>query len=318
MTLLKWLIAVAAVFGGFVALMYVAQRALMYHPEALRTPPAAAGLFDVQELVLDTADGEKVIVWYMPPRRDLPLVLYFHGNAGSLRNRANRFRALTGDGYGLVVAHAPLALYDAAAIEANLGQLDWVAERASEHELVVEHAMKLGTVVPMKLFTLFSTDERATAHVHRMKKSLGPVVDRIEGCEEWGLRIAFDRRRTTSRPGPSRSGTAAGTASGTAFLRQKRQLEDERRREEIDGTADAQALLDLASREARSVRVRQQPGDDLGTSILVDAVLLVPRRAGKRLVELVRSSARRLVDEGLEVGFSGPWPAYSFIGGPGP
>jgi hypothetical protein len=46
MTLLKWLIAVAAMFGGFVALMYVAQRALMYHPEALRTPPAAAGLFD--------------------------------------------------------------------------------------------------------------------------------------------------------------------------------------------------------------------------------------------------------------------------------
>ena len=96
MTLLKWLIAVAAVFGGFVALMYVAQRALMYHPEALRTPPAAAGLFDVQELVLDTADGEKVIVWYAPPQRDLPLVLYFHGNAGSLRSRANRFRALLG------------------------------------------------------------------------------------------------------------------------------------------------------------------------------------------------------------------------------
>src|SRR5258708_36052461 len=102
MTLLKWLIAVAAVFGGFVALMYVAQRALMYHPEALRTPPATAGLFDMQELVLDTADGEKVIVWYAPPQRDLPLVLYFHGNAGALRYRADRFRALTGDGYGLV------------------------------------------------------------------------------------------------------------------------------------------------------------------------------------------------------------------------
>ena len=102
MTLLKWLIAVAAAFGGFVALMYVAQRALMYHPETLRTPPAAAGLFDVQELVLDTADGEKVIVWYAPPKRDLPLVLYFHGNAGALRYRADRFRALLGDGYGLV------------------------------------------------------------------------------------------------------------------------------------------------------------------------------------------------------------------------
>jgi fermentation-respiration switch protein FrsA (DUF1100 family) len=102
MTLLKWLIAVATAFGGFVALMYLTQRALMYHPETFRTPPAMAGLPDVQEIVLDTADGEKVIVWYAPPRRDLPLVLYFHGNAGSLRNRSDRFRALVKDGYGLV------------------------------------------------------------------------------------------------------------------------------------------------------------------------------------------------------------------------
>ena len=43
-----------------------------------------------------------MIVWYVPPKRDLPLVLYFHGNAGSLRHRADRFRALTADGYGLV------------------------------------------------------------------------------------------------------------------------------------------------------------------------------------------------------------------------
>jgi fermentation-respiration switch protein FrsA (DUF1100 family) len=102
MTLLKWLVAAVAAFGGFVGLMFFAQRALMYHPERLRTAPAAAGLFDVQEIVLDTADGEKVIVWYAPPKRDLPLILYFHGNAGSLRYRADRFRALIDDGYGLV------------------------------------------------------------------------------------------------------------------------------------------------------------------------------------------------------------------------
>jgi fermentation-respiration switch protein FrsA (DUF1100 family) len=102
MSILKWLIAAAAAFGGLVGLMYIAQRSLMYHPERLRTPPAAAGLSDAQEVVLDTADGEKVIVWYVPPKRDLPVVLYFQGNAGALRDRVTRFRALAGDGYGLV------------------------------------------------------------------------------------------------------------------------------------------------------------------------------------------------------------------------
>jgi len=102
MTLLKCLIAAAAAFGWFVALMYVAQRSLMYHPERLRTSPAAAGLFDAQEIVLDTADDKKVVVWYVPPKPDKPLVLYFHGNAGALRSRADRFRAFADDGIGLV------------------------------------------------------------------------------------------------------------------------------------------------------------------------------------------------------------------------
>ncbi|MEA2983071.1 MAG: uncharacterized protein QOF09_4894 [Alphaproteobacteria bacterium] len=102
MALLKWLIAAAAAFGGFVVLMYVAQRSLMYFPERVRTPPAAAGLFDAREIVLDTADGEKVIVWYAPPKDDKPLLLYFHGNGGALRYRADRFRTWVDDGIGLV------------------------------------------------------------------------------------------------------------------------------------------------------------------------------------------------------------------------
>ena len=102
MTLLKWLIGAIVLFGGFVAFMYVAQRSMMYFPDTQRTPPADAGLRDAEEVVLDTADGEKVIVWHLPPRGSKPVVLYFHGNAGALVNRVDRFRALTSDGTGLV------------------------------------------------------------------------------------------------------------------------------------------------------------------------------------------------------------------------
>jgi fermentation-respiration switch protein FrsA (DUF1100 family) len=103
MVLLKWTLIVLLVgYVGAVAVLYVVQRALMYFPDTERTPPAAAGLPAAQEILLDTADGERLIAWHVPPRDDRPVVLYLHGNGGALSHRAERFRALTADGTGLV------------------------------------------------------------------------------------------------------------------------------------------------------------------------------------------------------------------------
>src|SRR5713226_8413221 len=100
--MLKWLIAVMVLYGGFVALLYVAQRSLQYLPERRRRAPRAIGLPEAEEAVLDTADGERVIVWHVPPREGRPVFLYFHGNGGSLRWRDERFRTLIADDSGLV------------------------------------------------------------------------------------------------------------------------------------------------------------------------------------------------------------------------
>src|SRR5260370_18643809 len=103
MALLKWTLIVFLVgYAGAVVLLYAVQRALMYFPDSERTPPAAVGLPAAQEILLDTADGERLIAWHVPPRGDRPVVLYLHGNGGALSHRAGRFSALTPDGTGLV------------------------------------------------------------------------------------------------------------------------------------------------------------------------------------------------------------------------
>jgi len=101
-TIIWILLGVAGAYGLLGAVMYVAQRSLMYFPEALRTPPTVAGFPRAEEIVLDTEDGERVIAWHVPPAAGQNVIVYFHGNGGALRYRAHRFKALTSDGTGLV------------------------------------------------------------------------------------------------------------------------------------------------------------------------------------------------------------------------
>jgi uncharacterized protein len=101
--MLKWLLIVGLIgYGSLVALLYAGQRALQYFPDRSRTSPAASGLAGAEEVLLDTADGERIIVWHVPPNGEKPVLLYFHGNGGSLSWRAERFRALTSGGIGLI------------------------------------------------------------------------------------------------------------------------------------------------------------------------------------------------------------------------
>ena len=103
MTALTWIgIALFCLYVGVAAILYFAQRSMMYFPETIHTTPAQAGLPEAEEVTLTTADGEQIVAWHVPPRDDKPVILYFHGNGGALRYRVERFRKLISDGIGLV------------------------------------------------------------------------------------------------------------------------------------------------------------------------------------------------------------------------
>lgn len=100
---LKWIIVfVLTGYAALVALMYVTQRSLLYFPDRTRTPPASAGLPQAEEVLLQSADGERLIAWHVAPRDGKPVIVYFQGNGGGLNLRADRFRRLISDGTGLL------------------------------------------------------------------------------------------------------------------------------------------------------------------------------------------------------------------------
>ena len=104
MTVLKWL-AITACFLYLCALavLFFAQRAFLFPiPQTTRTSPETAGFAAAEEHVLTADDGEKIIVWHVPPKPGRHVVLYFHGNGDTLAWLAGRFRQITADGTGLI------------------------------------------------------------------------------------------------------------------------------------------------------------------------------------------------------------------------
>ncbi len=99
-------IAVLTVIGVYLALtafVYVQQRTFIYYPDRQRPNIAAVELPTLREVMLSTMDGLQLLGWFAPPVGEQPVVLYFHGNAGNLQDRAARIRAFAGAGYGVLI-----------------------------------------------------------------------------------------------------------------------------------------------------------------------------------------------------------------------
>ena len=215
-------------------------------------------------------------------------------------------------GLWLVTARAPLPEYGSEEIDARLSDLSWVSDRALAHEAVVEHFTGSEAVLPMKLFTLFASDERALAHVRDNRERIDRALDRVAGCSEWGVRILLNEARAREvLAAEARRETAQ--RSGTAFL-QRKKLEQDASRDlasRLRAEADA-AFAELAEGAAEAVRREPAAPPEAGGRLLLDAAFLVPRQDGADFEAAVERCAARLAPRGCEVVLSGPWPPYHF------
>jgi Gas vesicle synthesis protein GvpL/GvpF len=221
-----------------------------------------------------------------------------------------------GDGLWLVVAAAPLPRYSAAAIERGLRDLAWVSACAVGHEAVVEHAARAGTVIPMKLFTLFASDERALAHVSRTRRRVDRLIARVAGRGEWGVRLSLDRTRARRAIAARAGRDTRGAASGTAFLVRRKQEHDAARdlleRARVEADRVYQGLARRAD-DARRSTPAQPPN---GVRVLLEAAFLVDERRAAAFRAAVRAEGRRLDGAGLDIALTGPWPPYTFVADP--
>ncbi len=96
LTLVTFGLLYAAALSG----LYVFQRDLQYFPARHDPSPQAVGLQGVERVLLSTPDGETLVLWLSPAAPGQPTILFLHGNAGAMADRADRLAFYQARGFG--------------------------------------------------------------------------------------------------------------------------------------------------------------------------------------------------------------------------
>ena len=159
----------------------------------------------------------------------------------------------------------------------------------------------------MKLFTMFSSDDRARSELAARRGDIAAVLKRIRGCREWGIR---DDAGASAAPGARERSLPP---SGTAFLTAKKRARDEAR-DRQRRAAEAAAATFAAWRGSRATRIAARRRANAATPPLVDAAFLVSGDRQARFEAAVEKAALMpAATPARRSMLTGPWPAYNFV-----
>jgi uncharacterized protein len=96
------LLILLVMYITLVGLMYVLQRKMMYLPQKNIERSEHYGLSGFGEHFAKTSDGITIQLWYKPAQPDFPTIIYFHGNAGHIGDRASLLGTLAEKGFGVL------------------------------------------------------------------------------------------------------------------------------------------------------------------------------------------------------------------------
>jgi len=226
---------------------------------------------------------------------------------GVPEGRAPELQDVAG-GMWLVTSIVPLDVYGPANLEPRLRDLDWVARVAVAHEAVNEFfARAAGTVVPMTLFTMFSSIEIALQDVRGRRTTIDRVMRHVAGCEEWAIRV-------TRRPVVVDTGRSSRPTTGAGFLKAQKAARDATASARSAALDAADAAFERLKRMSKDARRRHRGPESGTTPPILEAAFLVRQGARTKFKAEALRQAPILAKAGADVALTGPWPAYSFVG----
>jgi len=144
-------------YVGLIIFLYFFQRGVIYYPARSLTPPAAVGLAEIEVVKLNTEDGLDLVAWYEPAKNGKPTFVYFHGNAGSIANRADIIKPYIAAEYGVLLVEYrgyggnPGRPSEQGLYKDGRAALDFLKERSVSNKSIIVYGESIGTGVAVQM-----------------------------------------------------------------------------------------------------------------------------------------------------------------------
>ena len=231
-------------------------------------------------------------------------------------DQTRHFGAATAGDLSAVYTPVAAEEFSQEVIDRRAGDLEWLGAIGYRHQDVIANLMKATAVIPLRAFTLFSSDEALRAYLTENAATLRNVLDRLDGKQEWTLKVEFEPERwsqsLTKRVDSLRDleQQIQAASAGKAFLLRKK-LDDEKKRashaaEQSVVTEIEKAVLDKLRCETVAETRERREGAFPQINVLLN------RDEEALLQELHTDLMNRYEAEGVSLALTGPWPPYTF------
>lgn len=225
---------------------------------------------------------------------------------------------------GAVVSLVPLSEFGEESLRQSLEDLAWLEEKARIHEAVLDQVRMATTVIPMRLCTIYATEESLRGWIARERRALGEALALLAGKTEWGVKL-FATPGDLTALAEQRSPEAAELARqlsqaspGEAYLLRRR-LDDLVRSQADELIAErceaAHRRFAAAAAEALLNPLQPREVTGHGGEMVLNGVYLVQDSATEGFHSEVEAVREEYAELGLEVDLTGPWPPYNFVKG---
>ena len=185
-------------------------------------------------------------------------------------------------------------------LASNMENLEWLAGASVRHQRVVAQIADAVTVLPARFGTVFRAEESLKQHIRDQKDKLSATLKRIEGTEEWGIKLFLN---------PQPAASPIEVSSGRDYLRAKATMVQVKRQKQLDP--------DVAefARELQAIAADSAPAGKVSSgqpNLEWQASFLVRKKDRPKWDHMLKRYATRWADR-REIQCTGPWPPYSFV-----